>query len=121
LAWDVEYTDEFGDWWDGLRVHEQEAIRATVKLLEELGPQLPYPHSSGIGGSRHRQMRELRVQIRGRPFRVLYAFDRRRAALLLIGGDKTGNDRWYEEFVPIAERLYSEHLNALGKEGSNND
>jgi len=65
-------------------------------------------------------MRELRIQVRGRPFRVLYAFDPRRAALLLIGGDKTGNDRWYKEFVPIADRLYSERLNALGKEESNN-
>lgn len=61
-------------------------------------------------------MRELRVQIDGRPFRVLYAFDPRRAAILLIGGDKTGNERWYEINVPIADRLYDEHLEALKKE-----
>jgi hypothetical protein len=51
-------------------------------------------------------MRELRVQHQGRPYRVLYAFDPRRVAILLIGGDKTGNDRWYEKFVPRADRLY---------------
>ena len=50
---------------------------------------------------------------------VLYAFDPRRAAILLIGGDKTGNDRWYEENVPFADRLYDEHLEALRKEGLN--
>ena len=62
-------------------------------------------------------MRELRVQHAGRPYRVLYAFDPLRAAILLIGGDKTGNDRWYETFVPIADRLYDAHLNQLRDEG----
>ncbi len=60
-------------------------------------------------------MKELVVQHAGRPYRVLFAFDPRRTALLLIGGDKTGNDRWYEEFVPIADRLLEEHLSALGE------
>jgi len=82
-------------------------------LLEEYGPQLRDPHSSGIHGSRHGVMRELRIQHRGRPYRVLYAFDPRRTAILLIGGDKTGNDRWYEEFVPTADNLYDEHLKEL--------
>ena len=62
-------------------------------------------------------MRELRVQHQGNPYRVLYAFDPRRVALLLIGGDKTGNDRWYVEYVPVADRLYDEHLQILRKEG----
>jgi hypothetical protein len=63
-------------------------------------------------------MRELRIQHRGHAFRVLYAFDPNRAAVLLIGGDKTGNDRWYEIFIPIADRLYDEYLAEL-KRGSN--
>jgi hypothetical protein len=62
-------------------------------------------------------MRELRVQHRGRPFRILYAFDPRRAAMLLIGGDKTGDDRWYRTFVSLADRLYDEHLVELKREG----
>ena len=62
-------------------------------------------------------MRELRVQHRGRPYRVLYAFDPRRIALLLIGGDKTGEDRWYERFVLIADRLYDAHMVTLDREG----
>ena len=94
----------------GSRVHGR------IRRLEERGPQLGYPHSSGIARSKHPRMRELRVQHRGRPYRVLYAFDPRRTAILLIGGDKTGDDRWYEQHVPLADRLYDEHLAALGKE-----
>lgn len=62
-------------------------------------------------------MRELRIQHQGRPLRVLYAFDPRRVAILLLGGDKTGNDRWYDESVPRADRLYDAHLEVLRKEG----
>jgi hypothetical protein len=62
-------------------------------------------------------LRELRIQYEGRPYRVLYAFDPRRAAILLLGGDKTGNDRWYEQHVPIADRLYDEYLRELEREG----
>jgi len=62
-------------------------------------------------------MRELRIQHQGRPYRVLYAVDPRRMAILLIGGDKTGNERWYDEFVPIADRLYDTHLAILKREG----
>jgi hypothetical protein len=50
---------------------------------------------------------------------VLYAFDPRRTAILLIGGDKTGNDRWYREFVPFADKLFDQHLETLRKEGLN--
>jgi len=62
-------------------------------------------------------MRELRIQHKGRPYRVLYAFDPRRMAILLLGADKTGNDDWYEEHVPIADRLYDEHIEELKQEG----
>lgn len=117
MKWDVEYTDEFGNWWEGLTETEQESVRASVKLLENFGPELPFPHSSGITTSRHRNMRELGIQHAGRPYRVLYAFDPRRCAILLIGGEKTGKNRWHEEYVPIADRLYGEHLEALRKEG----
>ena len=61
-------------------------------------------------------MRELRIQHQGRPYRLLYAFDPKRAAVLLIGGDKTGVDRWYDIFVPLADRLLDEHLADLEKE-----
>ena len=116
MTWDVEYTNEFEDWWEELDEDEQVAIAAMVELLEAKGPQLPHPYSSGVNGSRHGHMRELRIQHKGRPYRVLYAFDPCRTAILLLGGDKTGNDRWYEENVPIADKLYDEHLTTLKKE-----
>jgi len=117
MFWSVEYTDEFGAWWDDLGAAEQESVAASVGLLERLGPDLPFPHSSRIVGSRHGRLRELRVQHRGRPLRVLYAFDSRRTALLLVGGDKSGKDRWYDAFVPLADRLYDKHLAALKRKG----
>ena len=110
---DVLFTGEFETWWDGLSVEEQVSINAIVILLESQGVNLGFPHSSKIVGSRHSHMRELRIQHAGHPYRILYAFDPRRDALLLIGGDKTGNDRWYEVFVPVADRLYQEHLEKL--------
>lgn len=117
MAWDIEYTDCFGAWWDGLTEPEQVSIAASVRLLECYGPNLRYPHSSGINGSRHGHMRELRVQHEGRPYRVLYAFDPRRTAILLLGGDKTGNNRWYIESVPRADALYDEHVAQFKPEG----
>lgn len=115
--WEVEYTDEFGIWWDSLSEAEQIDISASVGLLENLGPTLKFPHSSGINGSTVTHMRELRIQHAGQPYRVLYAFDPRRAAILLIGGSKTSDNRWYVKFVPIADRLYKEHVATLKKEG----
>jgi hypothetical protein len=117
MRYEVEYTDEFENWWLSLSESEQESVSAVVELVAVEGHQLRFPFSSGIKGLRHRHMRELRVQHAGRPFRVLYAFDPRRAAILLIGGDKTGNDRWYEQVIPLADRLDDEHLEALNKEG----
>ena len=117
MKWEVEYTDEFEAWWTTLNEGEQDAVAASVGQLEQLGPSLLFPHSSGIATSRQDHMRELRVQHGGEPSRVLYAFDSRRTAILLVGGKKTGDDRWYDTFVPLADRLYDEHLALLKKEG----
>ena len=113
MAWEVEFSDEFVLWWDTLTPEEQKSIDFTVSLLQEVGPALRMPHSSGIETSRHAHMRELRIQHAGRPYRVLYAFDPLRTAFLLIGGDKTGNNRWYEEYVPRADAIYEQHLREL--------
>jgi hypothetical protein len=116
VSWEVEFSDEFGHWWEDLDVSEQKSIDFTVSLLQAVGPTLRMPHSSGVEASRHPHMRELRIQHKGRPYRILYAFDIRRTAILLIGGDKTGNDRWYEEYVPRADAIYDEHLRELENE-----
>lgn len=117
MAYEVEVTDEWLAWFNGLSEAEQDEIAAVIGLLEARGPHLPFPYSSAISGSRHSHMRELRVQVKGRPFRILYAFDPRRIAILLIGGDKTGRNQWYEEFVPQADDLYDLHLRILREEG----
>ncbi len=115
MEWEIEYTDEFEEWWELLTEVEQEDVGSIVDLLEKRGPQLPYPYSSGINSSKHNHMRELRIQYKGDPFRVLYAFDPRRSAILLIGGNKTGDDDWYDKNVPIADELYDTHLKEIKK------
>jgi hypothetical protein len=113
---EVEYTNEFGAWWDALTESEQESVAYSVGLLEAKGPALRYPHSSGVENSRHAHMRELRVQHQGRPYRVFYAFDPLRKAILLIAGDKTGDDRFYERLIPAADNLYDQHLEEVQDE-----
>jgi hypothetical protein len=116
MQWEVEYTDEFGAWWESLAAEEQYSIRAAVIALGERGPSLGRPHVDSIKNSKFPNMKELRAQHAGEPYRILFAFDPRRAAILLIGGNKVGNNRWYKEFVPIADKLYEEHLETLRSE-----
>jgi hypothetical protein len=113
VAWEIEFADEFERWWDQLAAEQQGKIDAIVRVLEEYGANLGFPYSSGVNGSRFSEMRELRVQCQGKPIRILYAFDPRRAAILLLGGDKTGDDDWYERNVPIADRIFETHLKEL--------
>jgi hypothetical protein len=105
--WDVEVTDKFIEWWDTLPVEEQEAISAAINLLEQRGPGLGRPTVDTVTGSRHANMKELRVGT----IRVLFAFNPKRTAILLIGGDK--RDRWkafYAEMIPLADDLFDLHL-----------
>lgn len=114
MAWEVQTTDGFEQWWRGLAEREQDDVTAVVELLGERGPQLPFPYSSGVEGSKVSHMRELRIQSHGKPIRVFYAFDPRRVAVLLIGGIKTGREkRFYKEYVPKADALYEKHLQGL--------
>lgn len=117
MTWNVEFTDEFGEWHSSLDEAQQDDVTAAGLLLMEQGPRLPFPYSSGITGSRHPHMRELRVQSGGRPLRVFYAFDPRRSAILLIGGDKTGDKRFYERMIPIADDLYDAYIEEIRNEG----
>ena len=117
MAWEIEVTDEFMRWYDGLSEREQDDIEAIVDLLTEQGPSLPRPHSDHVRDSRHSNMRELRVQSGGDPYRIFYAFDPRRNAILLIGGNKRGNNRFYVQNIPVADNLYDVYLHELREEG----
>jgi len=110
MAVEVVVTDEFRAWYDGLDADTQSDVFAVVTALEDLGVALRFPYSSDIKGS---TVRELRIQTKGRPLRVFYAFDPKRQAVLLIGGDKTGDNRFYETLVPQAEGLWRQYLTEL--------
>ena len=113
--WEIEYTDEFGEWWDSLTRDQQEALDDRVMLLTEVGPSLKPPWSAR--SHRHANMKELRVSKAG-ALRVLFAFDPRRHAILLLGGDKSGQwQEWHQWAIPRADELYDTHLDALRAEG----
>ena len=116
MAWDIEVTDQWEAWFDGLTRRQQNAVIAAVDYLEADGPGLGRPMVDTITGSRHANMKELRP--RGGNLRILFAFDPRRAAILLLGGDKTDRwEVWYREAIPLADDLYDEHLAMLRREG----
>lgn len=115
--WEVEFTAEFGQWWADLDVAQQAAIAGRVELLAERGPDLGRPAVDRIVGSRHHNMKELRASVDG-ALRVLFMFDPRRHAILLIGGDKSGRwQQWYEWAIPVADDLYDVYLDELREEG----
>ena len=84
MAWEIEFTDEFGAWWQALTEAQQDDVAYSVGLLAELGPVLDFLYSSKVKGSLHNHMRELRTQSGGRPLRTFYAFDPLRTAILLL-------------------------------------
>jgi hypothetical protein len=113
--WEVLYTDEFGAWFETLTEDQQDAVIARVDLLEVEGPALGRPTVDTIAGSRHPNMKELRVS-KGAAIRILFAFDPRRQAVLLIGGDKTGQwQAWYEKAIPLADDLFDDYLRETGQ------
>ncbi|HVT78345.1 MAG TPA: type II toxin-antitoxin system RelE/ParE family toxin [Acidimicrobiales bacterium] len=118
--WEVEVTDQFVQWYadpDQLTDAQREAVTAVVDLLADHGPSLKRPVVGEIKGSRHKNMKELCVSEEGE-LRVLFLFDPRRAAILLLGGNKTGDwNDWYKTAVPAADDLYDDYLDELKKEG----
>jgi hypothetical protein len=116
-VWEVEVTDEFVDWWQGLSDDQQESVTDRVDLLAERGPDLGRPVVDRIEASRHQNMKELRAS-QGGALRVLFMFDPRRQVILLVGGDKSGDWRgWYDKAIPQADDLYDRYLAELHDEG----
>ncbi len=115
LAWRTEYTQQFGEWLATLDVAEQNLVLAAIEILSERGPTLGRPLVDTISSSRHGNMKELRPP--ASPIRVLFAFDPLRAAILLLGGDKSGAwQRWNDRNVPVADQLFDEHLRRIDRE-----
>jgi hypothetical protein len=116
VQWDVEGTDEFESWYVQLSEEEQDAVNAAVDMLVERGPSLGRPVVGEIASSKIKNMKELIPPVGN--LRILFVFDPRRTAILLLGGDKTGRwNAWYDEHIPMAERLYEQYLEELRQEG----
>jgi len=116
--WEISWTDEFAQWIISQDVDAaaREDIRAGLLLLRELGPGLGRPLADTLRGSKHSNMKELRIQSNGRPFRIFYAFDPRRHAVLLVGGNKQGDNRFYKVYVPLADKLFDSYLKEIDRE-----
>lgn len=107
-------TDEFTEWYGSLDDPDTDAVTRVVDMLEVQGPTLPFPYSSAIKGSRV-ALRELRIQSKGKPLRVFYVFDPARQAVLLIGGDKTGDANFYDRSIRQAELIWARYLKETGQ------
>jgi hypothetical protein len=115
MTWEVEVSDEFREWYSSRTVDLREAIAAAVDALAQAGPDLGRPLVDTLKGSRYPNMKELRVQHQGRPYRILFIFDPRRNAYLILGGDKSGDPRWYEVAIRKADRIYAQYLREIGE------
>ena len=116
MRYTVNFSAEFRLWWNPLGRDLKQAILRTVRLLEEYGPSLSRPHADTLTGSQISNLKELRVQHQGEPYRILFVFDPKREAWLLVGGNKAGDDKWYKRMIPLAETIFEAHLEALRKE-----
>lgn len=106
-------TRDFERWFRGLDAERATQVTAALRRVAKVGPVLGRPRVDSIRASRIHNLKELRVH---GGVRVLFAFDPNRRAVMLVGGDKTGTwNRWYRQAVPVAERLYADHLRSVGK------
>ena len=113
MAWTIQSISDFETWFLTLDSKVRVEIAAKVNLLKAIGPTLGRPHADTLKGSAFPNMKELRIQVGGDPWRVFYAFDPKRAAILLVGGNKGGDSRFYDVNLPIADERYREHLKTL--------
>lgn len=116
MNWHIDEYEKYTEWFEAQEENLQDEILAVVGLLQREGPMLSRPFADTLEASQYPNMKELRVQYRGEPWRILFAFDPRRSAILLLGGNKTGNARWYKENIPIADQRFTEHLKKLQKD-----
>ena len=113
MEWVVLFDEEFVEWLDALEESLRVKIAGHVELLEQFGPNLGRPRVDTVKGSDYPNMKELRIQHRGEPWRILFAFDPRRDAILLVGGNKASDKRWYRENIRIADERFRRHLERL--------
>jgi hypothetical protein len=119
MRWRAERTKEFNEWWETLSIPERRRIVISVEVLKEEGPGVGRPYVDSVKGSRYLNMKELRASP---TIRVFFAFDPRRTAMLLIGGNKAGKTkRFYRQMISKADQIYDAHLRRIKEESSRND
>ena len=118
MKWEVQFHDEFDPEFDALPKDVQDEMLAHAKLLEQFGPQLGRPRVDTLNGSRHTNMKELRFDAADGVWRVAFAFDPKRKAILLVAGDKSGGSekRFYRQLIAIADDRFDGHLAKINKE-----
>lgn len=114
MEWKVLLDEDFVPWLEKQEVGLQDEILAYANVLEIYGPQLGRPRVDTLAGTSV-NLKELRVQYKGDPWRILFAFDTQRRAILLVGGNKRGSKRWYKVHIPIAEERLRRHLKNMEK------
>lgn len=113
MKWNIIFDPDFRIWFYQQERGLQNEIFAVLTVLAEFGPNLGRPRVDTLEGSSFKNMKEIRIQYQGNPWRILFIFDPQRQAILLVGGDKSGKKRWYKENIPIAEKRYKNYLKTL--------
>jgi hypothetical protein len=115
VTWTVEIGDEFWPELQALPDDVQTEILALARVLQQLGPQLGRPRADTLNGSRHANMKELRFDAADGVWRVAFAFDPERKAVLLVAGDKSGTSamRFYRALISKADSRFDAHLERL--------
>ena len=115
MAWTIQFCDAFEAEFDGLSVAVQDKAYAALGVLQQFGPTLSRPHVDTLEGSVYANMKELRFSVGNEVWRIVFAFDPDRKAILLAAGDKAGRNegRFYRRLIATADRRFSEHLKGL--------
>ncbi|MGG7445052.1 type II toxin-antitoxin system RelE/ParE family toxin [Kosakonia oryzendophytica] len=112
--WQITMTKTFDNWFSTLGERDRASVLAALMVLREKGPGLPRPWADTVKGSRYSNMKELRIQSRGDPLRVFFAFDPQRVGILLCAGSKAGHEkRFYDVMIPTADREFRHHLHTI--------
>jgi hypothetical protein len=116
MPWRVEFHAAFEPEFLALPVAVRVEMAAMAGMLEVFGPHLSRPHADTLNGSKHANMKELRFRAGGGVWRLAYAFDPERKAVLLVAGDKSGGGekRFYKRLIAKADKRFDAHLKALG-------
>jgi hypothetical protein len=115
MQWSLIYHDEFAAWLSAQEEKLQDETLAYLEMLKDRGPLLGRPYVDTLKGSSLPNLKELRFEYERAPIRLLFAFDPKRQAVILLGGNKQTDKRWYERNIPIAEKRFKQHLDVLSK------